>query len=244
MRVFISIIIFLIIILLFFLLFSSKTSHNNIKVVKNITLTTEDNINIVGSFYPIEDRRYGIILLHMLRRDRNSWGEFPEKLNKEGYNVLSLDLRGHGESDLDWQNFTEKDFNAMILDVKAGYDFLKDQGAEKIFVIGASIGANTVINFGAKYPEVSGIISLSPSFDYRGIKTEENIKIYQGPIMIVSSEDDIQSFSDAKKLFDLSTSQNKKALWYRNAGHGTLMFNKEEPELANQIIEWVNNIRG
>lgn len=214
----------------------------SMKNISEIKLKTDDNINLVGTFYKSQDKEKGVILLHMLGRDKLSWKDFSENLLNKGFNVLAIDLRGHGQSDLNWQNFSEEDFRNMVIDAKSALEFLKKEGIKKIFVIGASIGANTAINFGARFPEVSGIVALSPSFDYRGIKTKENIKFYSGPIMIVSSEDDKQSFSDSQELFNLSPSQNKKYIWYKNAGHGTLMFNKEEPNLDQVIINWLNLI--
>ena len=65
--------------------------------------------------------------------------------------MLSIDLRGHGESIslngrmISFQSFSLDDFNKMVLDVKAAKHFLVTQkhiGPNDIAVVGASIGAN------------------------------------------------------------------------------------------------------
>jgi pimeloyl-ACP methyl ester carboxylesterase len=63
-----------------------------------------------------------VILLHMLGKDRSTWSNFASTLSqKEGYAVLSIDLRGHGESvkqnngnALSFQSFTPDDYNKYL----------------------------------------------------------------------------------------------------------------------------------
>ena len=67
----------------------------------------------------------------MLGRNRNDWNTFASTLSNRsnGFAVLSIDLRGHGESinqngkTISFQSFTPIDFNKMVLDVKAARAF-------------------------------------------------------------------------------------------------------------------------
>lgn len=209
---------------------------------EQVSIKTEDGFEIVGSFYKSQSES-GVILLHMLNRNRGDWNSFAEQLNKEGYSVLSIDLRGHGQSlkksgrTIEWQMFSEKDFNDMILDVKAAKEFLESKGVKKVSVIGASIGANAAINYAEEDMEIKTVILLSPGLDYRGVKVEDTIKDYGNrPILIVASEDDEYSAMSSRQLIELAVGK-KELKMYANAGHGTRMF--PNTDLDKVIIDWL-----
>jgi len=222
---------------------SGCISQSRVSVLsEQVSIKTEDGFEIISSFYK-SNSDDGIILLHMLNRDRNDWNAFAEQLQKEGYNVLSIDLRGHGQSlkkdgrSIGWQIFSTKDFNDMVFDVKASKDFLENKGITKISLIGASIGANTALNYVGEDIEIKTVILLSPGLDYRGVKIENTIKDYENrPILIVASEDDEYSATSSKALIELAVGK-KELKMYTNAGHGTKMFSNTD--LDKVIINWV-----
>ena len=231
------------VILIGVILLSGCVSQSQVNVItEQISLKTEDGFEIIGSFYKSQSD-VGVVLLHMLNKNRNDWDVFAEQLQKEGYSILSIDLRGHGQSlkkdgrTVEWQMFSEKDFNDMILDVKAAKEFLEQKGVIKINLIGASIGANIALNYAAEDIEIKTIVLLSPGLDYRGVKTEENVKDYGNrPILIVASEDDEYSAISSKKLLELAIGK-KELKMYTNAGHGTRMF--PNTDLDKIIIDWL-----
>ncbi len=205
------------------------------KIGKDVTFKTEDNVKIAATHYI--GKGNCVILLHMLSRDRRDWDNFAVKLNSLGYNVLAIDLRGHGESDLDFLKFTSTDYNNMVKDVAAAKKYLNKS---KIFVIGASIGANVALNYAVKDKDVKGIVLLSPGADYRGVETLKAIMKYDRPIIIVSSEDDFQSIGASRQLYSFAGKQ-RELKEYQDAGHGTNMFVK--PDLADSIIDWLDKYK-
>src|SRR5205085_4037869 len=65
---------------------------------KAVTLPTCDGWHIAGWYWPPSGKQApGVILLHQRGRDKSSWGNFPAQLTKQGYAVLAIDLRRHGE---------------------------------------------------------------------------------------------------------------------------------------------------
>jgi len=136
-------------------------------------LTTSDNKDIAFTFYEGPKGGPGAILLHQLNRDRHDYDGFAPKLVEAGYSVISIDVRGHGESSGDWNLFSANDFRQIGLDIAAAKEYLGTQGADtsRILLIGASFTANAVINYAADDRDVKAVISLSPGLDYRGILT-------------------------------------------------------------------------
>ncbi|MBI2136120.1 alpha/beta fold hydrolase [Candidatus Woesearchaeota archaeon] len=204
-----------------------------------ISLKTKDNKTIFGKYHKT-DSHIAVILLHMLDKDHSSWDKFAVQLYLENYSVISIDLRGHGESAKSTgsrQDFTEKDFNNMILDVKEAKEFGLHEKKSKFVIIGASIGANTALNYAAKDNEILGVVLLSPGLDYRGVKTDTSALNYgQRPILLVASEEDTYSANSAKEL-NTKLFGKKKLVMFKNAGHGTDMF--ESTELDKEIIAWL-----
>ena len=199
---------------------------------KKITLKTEDNYNISALHYKANGN--SVILLHQLGKTKESWSNFAEYLQKNNYDVLALDLRGHGESDGNLNKFKEQDFNNMEKDVKAAVAYLKK---DKLAIIGASIGGNLALNYGSKDNDVKAIIMLSPGLDYRGLNTEINANKYNKNSLIIVSQEDSYSYTSSNTLLSLLKG-NKQIKVYNNIGHGTNMFVNKE--LNKVILDWLN----
>lgn len=185
-----------------------------------VEFTTSDNKTIKATY------RAGtgtpIILLHMLGRDRHDWDAFSQNLNKKGP-VLAIDLRGHGQSSGDWEDFTGQDFKDMALDVKAGKQFLKTQGVDvsNFTIIGASIGANTALSYAVTDKDVKTLVLLSPGLEYKGVTTEDTIVQYDGRLLLLASSEDEYSAESCMRLNELAGDATLKV--YNNLGHGTQM---------------------
>jgi len=201
------------------------------------TTTTTDGQTIAYNYYPGKDNMPGVILLHMLGRTKNDWNLFAEMLQKNGYHVIAIDLRGHGESFGNLATFKPTDFNNMVFDVAAAKEVLESHNANthKLVIIGASIGANVALNYGAKDPDVQTVLLLSPGADYRGVKTTSAITEFTKPLFIVASSEDDYSAKSSEDLASANT--NVTLVLYKNAGHGTNMFKNKE--LAPTLLQWV-----
>ncbi|MBI4441440.1 alpha/beta fold hydrolase [Candidatus Woesearchaeota archaeon] len=203
-----------------------------------ITLTTDDQKNIVASFYPAKPGAPGIILLHMLNKDRHTYDGLADVLNRNGYTVLSLDFRGHGQSDGTWQAFTKDDFQKMLLDVKAATHYLAGQQVDmgSLGIIGASIGANVALRYSGDFP-VQWLVLLSPGMEYRGMAIEDAILHYKGDLLLVASVEDTYSATTVQRLHDVSISPDKELKLYTQHGHGTEML--ADPVASGFVVQWV-----
>ncbi|MCS6789331.1 MAG: alpha/beta fold hydrolase [Patescibacteria group bacterium] len=223
--------------------------------MEKVVLKTEDGLDIVGDYYDLSIEKRGVLLLHMMPKDRKSWWDLAIKLEDEGFKVLAIDLRGHGESiggPEGYKNFSDEEHQKSILDIQAGIDFLKFLGIdlENIVLGGASIGANLALQYASMHSKIKKVFCLSPGLNYRGIKPLEFITNFNSShnILIASSLDDVygnglSNANDCQIIFEnIPKDTNKKLIIYEAAGHGTDMFfaNKEnEPDLIQEIIKWI-----
>lgn len=211
---------------------------------KIVNFQTKDNVKIVGDFFDAKSRK-SIILLHILPGLRGDFNELAEILWSNGYNVLNIDERGHGESEAwagemgSWQEFTQADYDKTIYDVEAAAEWLSNKIPEtELAVIGGSIGANLALLYGAKtQPKV--VVALSPGLNYKGVKTEIASRNFRKNLLFVASKDDSYSFESSERLFEVSNAAKKEFIKYENAGHGTRIFNSE-PELKQRILDFLS----
>jgi dienelactone hydrolase len=199
----------------------------------------------------------------MLGHNRNDWNDFASTLSNKsnGYAVLSIDLRGHGESTasqngntiLSFQSSTPNDFNKMVLDVKAAKQFLitqKNINPNNVAIVGASIGANVALNYAAASdPSIKAAVLLSPGLDYKGVTTSNTIKQYKGPIYIATAGKDPIAGNDPQTLCNEiinCANNNRLHIYQYSNSHGTDMFSDSslQPPLDKLIISWLNTAFG
>lgn len=201
----------------------------------DIGMVTEDGVKLRGTYYnPGVANAPGVVLLHMLGRQRSDWEAFAGQLQEAGYGVIAIDLRGHGESE------GERDFSAMTKDAAIAAKFLRareeiDPG--RLAIIGASVGANIALNYAAEDPGILGAVLLSPGLDYRGVTTEDALKRYGDRLLlIVASEEDSYAASSSETL--AAEAANAELVMLSDQGHGTRMLN-EESGLEQTILDWL-----
>lgn len=206
---------------------------------ETVTIAAADGLQIVATFatpggvapFP------GVILLHMLGSNRAAWDDvgLTDQLLQNGYAVLNVDMRGHGETGgtADWQ-LAEDDLQWV-------WDYFVSQEAvdgEKTAVIGASIGANLSLVTAVNRPDINTVILLSPGLNYRDVTTDDAIIDYGSrPILIVASEEDGYAANSSRTLHDAAAGEAELQL-FNGAGHGTSMFGKE-PGLSDLILDWL-----
>lgn len=216
--------------------------------MNKITLLTKDHVKIVGNHFPVSTPSPGISLFHMMPAAKESYNLFAIKLQQAGVGVLTIDLRGHGESAQgpnNYKTFTDQQHQSSIGDVKASVDFQEKEGHSPLFVGGASIGANLALQILAEDERVKKAILLSPGLNYRGIETVPLAKTVakDKEVYIVTAKDDLRSGGANDQQAQVIFNQlkcKKKIKIFEAGGHGTDIF-KTHPELMDELVKWLKN---
>lgn len=228
----------------FFMLRSTPEKKMPVSIMtERITLKTSDNVILVGD-YAGKPGQPAVLMLHMMPSTRESWRAFSEKLNAVGFQTLAIDMRGHGESQggpNGYKRFSDEEHQSSIHDVRAGIAFLKSKNPSKIFIAGASIGANLALWYAAEDHDTASIILLSPGLDYRGIRTEPFVSKLSPSqrVYYAAGRDDTYSADTVEALHAATPSSIKKELRiFERAGHGTTIFEKE-PSFMDELAVWL-----
>ncbi len=198
------------------------------------SLTTADGLELAAQSWGAGER--AVLLLHEADRDRGTWGTFSEKLVGAGFQVLALDLRGHGDSDPG--PLTDADYPKMVADVDAGVAWLKSKGAAEVMVVGAALGANLALNAASDNTDITHLVLLSPALNAKGVKVSSAIASYgDRPMLLVASDTDVLSTKAANFLASRATGNTQLQLY--SAAGGSRMLNAV-PDLEPMVVGWLN----
>jgi pimeloyl-ACP methyl ester carboxylesterase len=208
---------------------------------RNVSLRTTDGLTLTATWFePSHRPAPAVILVHMLGGSRRDWGGLGARLAADGIAALSLDLRGHGNSERVPTPSTTSEYEALLADIDAARRFLDSRPEverARIGIAGASLGANLAALAGAADPLIRSLALLSPSLDYRGVRIEAAVRKYGGrPALLVASDDDAYAGRSVKELQEAG-SGTREVLMLSLAGHGTHMLARD-PGLARALVDW------
>jgi hypothetical protein len=211
---FISLFVLLILIaaVLFFLSFD-QDGDSTPDGPKKIWYTSGDGAIINGTFYKaLHDERPTIYLVHDIGDDRSVWNEYAEELQDSDYNVLAIDLRGHGEStknvktpdiSYEWSEMTHDDLLKIQLDIQGAYRWVhgedeesnkNTEAGENGAMIGVGRGGLFALSQTAKMSRerIMSSVIISPLLDVYSLDVEQVFEDYGDvrPVMLAASEDD------------------------------------------------------
>jgi uncharacterized protein len=131
-----------------------------IAAYEDAAFATTDGVILRGWFVPSQNGAV-VILGHGHATNRAGMLPFASMLVRYGYGVLMFDWRAHGESDGDMATLG----NAEVLDFQAAFNYAAsrpDVDAERIGVLGISMGASIMIEGAARNPRVKAVVVEAP----------------------------------------------------------------------------------
>ena len=136
--------------------------------IENLELQVEENLVIRGDRRGSQ-RDPAVILLHGGGQTRFSWKDTADILAADGWQAITLDARGHGESDWAPDGVYGPDKGAADL-----ISVIQQLGLERPVLVGASMGGMTAVHACYLFDGVlaSGIVlvDIAPRFEPEGSK--------------------------------------------------------------------------
>jgi pimeloyl-ACP methyl ester carboxylesterase len=229
----------------------------NTPAPRTVDLKASDDTVLKGSYFASVKPGPGVLLLHQSNRDRKFWEGEAAQLAAAGFNTLTFDMRGFGES-----VGTRSDFKHMSEDVDTALDFLMSQPGVDPLAIGVGgagwLGVTYSVEAARRHPkDIKSLVLMSGETGRDGLQFLHQAS--QLPALFVFSDEDeypptldamkllyVTASSPSKKLVHYSAAEDAPWLWYETSdasrvpahgAHGTDMF-KVHPELPGIVEQW------
>lgn len=241
------------------------------QLVENQSFKSFDRVNVSSWFIPNDTSKKAIILLNGIGGNRLGVVSRAQFYLKNGFNVLTPDLRATGESGGDIISFG---WNERY-DLLACVDFLKDKGMEKIAVHGMSLGAATIVYSFQENPDYDFVVlescydNISNALNNRvdkfpipscafypmtkftemrveasseDLSPEKYIGLSKSPIFILAGDSEKRvKKEETEKLFSNCQSITKHLHFFKDAHHEDFM-NRFEAEWKVEMKKWLAKI--
>ncbi len=165
-----------------------------------------------------------VILSHMRQNDETAWFPFAEELAGKGYAALTFNFRGYDGSG------GQQDYDKLDEDLEAVVNYVRGTGKERIFLVGASMGATTSLVVGEN-EYVAGIVAVSPPAQFDSQDALKAVPNVTAPKLFIASEEDAPAL-DFNDLIAAAAEPKEEQVYPGNA-HGTDLFDRSRnPEAA------------
>ena len=122
-----------------------------------------DGTNLFYGSWESKNPQAVMVVVHGFGEHSGRYEEMASMLTENGFNVYTMDLRGHGRSD--GERWNPDSFDDYIKDLKIFMDLVKEKEENRdVFLLGHSLGGEIVLKYAILYPEnIKGVIASSPS---------------------------------------------------------------------------------
>lgn len=168
-----------------------------------IELVAEDKRKVAASYWAPKDQKGAApaaVLVHDAGAQRSDLNDVAERLWKQGFAVISVDLRGHGESqgtDKGWAELSEEEhakaWAFCLRDVKAAADWIGKQSgvhSSNVSLLGDRAGCTLVTRYAMRDENVRSLVLLDPQVEQLGFSLAKDIASLAGlPTYIAATKE-------------------------------------------------------
>jgi len=160
------------------IIFNQSPSDFNL-TAEELTLETEDGINLSAWFVDSEEKR-ALVLLHGYPAEKSDMLSIASSLHHD-FALLLLDFRYFGKSEGCYTTLGAKE----RLDLQAALNFLESKGYEQIGVMGFSLGGATALLTAAEDKRIDSVVSYAAFSDLRilGQETYSRLFVLKYPLV-------------------------------------------------------------
>lgn len=177
----------------------------------------------------------GVVLLHADGRSKADWRALGETLVARGFQVLALDLRGHGATG---GILADDGGPGLVPDVTQAAAWLRRKGATRVALIGAELGANLALHAGAADAGIDRVVMISPRLSVRGLKVSKALEGYGArPLLLVAGRDDASGVRAAEALDARAAGPHD--LFLVDGDQGISLFVRSA-DLEGRLVAWLS----
>jgi pimeloyl-ACP methyl ester carboxylesterase len=166
--------------------------------------------------------RLGIVLAHEIGGSLCNWASIAPELAEQGYQVLIYDF---GEP------------ATVARDMRAATKEIRELGAKKIILGGASLGGTVALMMAPRERNVVGAFSLSAPDVYGNTEGLPAVRRFRAPVLFVAAEDDGDFADDARWLYRAAASRDKELLIVPGSEHGTALYGGPAAERVRDAVD-------
>jgi pimeloyl-ACP methyl ester carboxylesterase len=180
--------------------------------------------------------RRGLVLGHQLGSDLCEWLPQARAFARRAYRALVFDFAGFGDSQHGPAD------TRVDTDVVAAAEQLRRHGADRIVLIGSSMGGTAVLSAATRIrPPVAGVVSLSGASSFGGVDAKAAMARLRVPVLFVVAADDRPFGEQARLMHRAARVHDKRLLVIPGGGHGTglLEFGDDAPRVRAAVRGFV-----
>ena len=175
--------------------------------------------------------RAGVVLGHQIGSDLCEWVPLARAFASRGYQVLAFDFAGFGDSE------PGSGDDRVDTDVVAAALLLRRGGADRIVLVGSSMGGTAVLSAATRVrPPVAGVVSLSGPSSFGGVDATAAMRRLRVPVLLVVG-------AEARTLYGAARVRDKRLLVVPGGGHGTslLEFGDQAPRVLTAVRKFIDD---
>jgi pimeloyl-ACP methyl ester carboxylesterase len=210
--------------------FAERTPEELVAISEAVGFRTDDGLRIEGRLFGAGDT--GVVLTHMSGGDQTQWWSLAGTLADEGYVALTINRRGSCP-DADAGCSDDGLEGSGWHDLVAAVDVLRDEGAERVVIGGASIGASESMYVAEQdLAEIDGVVWVAGVNLYGGTDLLDGLDAVREPKLFLAGEDDADLGELATEMHRLAPPPKELAL-LDTGEHGTDILNYAPSEVTD-----------
>jgi alpha-beta hydrolase superfamily lysophospholipase len=208
---------------------------------REITFASTDGIRLSGRLFGPEEGGAGVVLAHMFPSDQRAWFDFAARLGERGYRVLTFNFRGYCPGGEGGCSQGEKTISAIWQDVEGAVAALRDEGATRIGLVGASMGGTaSLVAASREGQDIDAVVTLSAPIGFEGLEASPDVlaQVTAAKLFIAGHED--TTAVQAVDTLYAETLQPKRPVILTTGDHGTDILTGNQAGIAStEIIRWL-----
>jgi dienelactone hydrolase len=220
----------------------ADASPGSVAGSREITFLSSDGVTLSGRVFGPRDGTAGIVLAHMFPSDQSAWFDFAMRLGERGYRVLTFNFRGYCPGGDAGCSQGEKAISAIWQDVEGAVAALRDEGATRIGLVGASMGGTaSLVAASREGQDIDAVVTLSAPTGIEGLEAGPEVlaQVTAAKLFLAGHED--TTAAQAVDTFYAETLQPKRPVILTTGDHGTDILTGNQAGIAStEIIRWLD----
>lgn len=179
----------------------------------------------------VRDHRRLVIYLHEYHRTQRDWWPEAEAGAPGDPSAMTVDLRGHGDSGGDHQ-----DFDLMADDVARVIAVAHARGYERIALVGAGMGGTVAVLVAQDEPDIS-VVGLSIAAGFAGLDALDASPAVASRLSIVAAKDDLSARESLEQISKTAHLEPPRALLLPGRAHGIALLHGDSETSARRLMK-------